>query len=150
LRHCDTLNGGKLSTLYSLTAEDCRQACDDNPDCARAHHHPGYQIWKEDSRTNCWLWDTSALPCNWNGGEFAKFHPGATMIECDKGKSIGIFLHQLHFTLIFFFFTPIFFYTKIFAFFHRFSFTAQFFFLPPIFFVFYTKIFVFCFFPFIQ
>ena len=49
----------------------------------KGHHHPGCQIWEEDSRTVCFLWRDDSQPCDWNGKEMATNHPGATMIWCN-------------------------------------------------------------------
>jgi len=85
LRHCDA-NGGYAETLFNLSAEECREICENQSQCALAHHHPGNQIWSTDSRTNCWLWSSDALPCNWGDAALLGNHPGATMITCNKGK----------------------------------------------------------------
>ena len=55
----------------------------------KGHHHPGNQIWKNDDRTNCKLWDITTKPCDWNGGELGATHPGATMIWCSGSTSTG-------------------------------------------------------------
>ena len=86
LRYCDA-NGGWHKMLFSVSAEECLRKCsEDYPECKRAPHHPGNQIWPSDDRTNCWLWSDKALPCPWGDGALGPAHPGATMIECDDSK----------------------------------------------------------------
>ena len=86
LRHCDTINGGFITKLFDLTAEECRKRCsDDYSECAKAHHHPGGQVWQNDGRTNCWLWTSQAMPCT-GAGATGERNPGATMIRCDESK----------------------------------------------------------------
>lgn len=70
--------------MFDLTAHDCLAACSAHKSCTKAHHHPGNQIWENDNRTSCWLWDEDATPCDWKGGELIDYHPGATMIRCSK------------------------------------------------------------------
>ena len=83
VRHCD--DELHIKTYYDVTAEECFNYCDQNQQCYYANWHPGYQIWKSDGRTNCWLWKDDANICDWNGVEF-EFPDGAAMIRCEKGK----------------------------------------------------------------
>ena len=89
MRQCgnEGLHTGYVTTLYDVTAQECLIECQGNTHCDKAHHHPGYQIWENDGRSNCWLWSSISTPCNWNGGE--RVQPsGATMIRCQHGKWI--------------------------------------------------------------
>ena len=78
VRHC----ADALHHYYDITADECLHRCNADSRCEKAHHHPGNQIWAEDDRTSCWLWDADAKPCAWEGGQHGAWHPGASMIWC--------------------------------------------------------------------
>lgn len=86
LRHCEA-NGGWNKMLYNLSPEQCMLECNNNRDCVLAHHHPSFQIWSHDHRTNCWMWSARATACPWGTGATLANHPGATMIKCGKRKT---------------------------------------------------------------
>lgn len=76
---------GKHTQFRDLTAEECVNKCNKDPNILVAHWHPGFQIWKKDRRSVCFAFrkdDKNLKVCPWGTGALIGANPGARMIRC--------------------------------------------------------------------